>query len=138
MARRIVTSAEETREDRRMDLSEGLRPKYLKDYIGQEKTKSNLRVYIDAAKMRGDSLDHVLFYGPPGLGKTTLAGIIANEMGTNLKVTSGPAIEKPGEMAAILNNLQEGDILFVDEIHRLNRQVERSSIPRWKILRSIS
>ena len=129
MARRIVTSAEETREDRSMDLSEGLRPKYLKDYIGQEKTKSNLRVYIDAAKKRGDSLDHVLFYGPPGLGKTTLAGIIANEMGTNLKVTSGPAIEKPGEMAAILNNLQEGDILFVDEIHRLNRQVEEVLYP---------
>ena len=99
------------------------------EYIGQEKVKRNLKVYIEAAKERGDSLDHVLFYGPPGLGKTTLAGIIANEMGTHLKVTSGPAIEKPGEMAAILNNLQEGDVLFVDEIHRLNRQVEEVLYP---------
>ena len=96
----------------------------LAEYIGQEKIKNNLKVYIDAAKARGESLDHVLFYGPPGLGKTTLSGIIANEMGVHMKVTSGPAIEKPGEMAAILNNLQEGDVLFVDEIHRLNRQVE--------------
>lgn len=106
-----------------------LRPQYLKDYIGQEKAKQNLKIYIEAAKQRKDSLDHVLFYGPPGLGKTTLAGIIANEMGVHMKVTSGPAIEKPGEMAAILNNLQEGDVLFVDEIHRLNRQVEEVLYP---------
>ncbi len=106
-----------------------LRPQMLKDYIGQEKIKTNLKIYIDAAKSRGESLDHVLFYGPPGLGKTTLSGIIANEMGVNMKVTSGPAIEKPGEMAAILNNLKEGDVLFVDEIHRLNRQVEEVLYP---------
>ena len=106
-----------------------LRPQTLDDYIGQSKIKENLKIYIEAAKRRSDSLDHVLFYGPPGLGKTTLAGIIANEMGVNMKVTSGPAIEKPGEMAAILNNLQEGNILFVDEIHRLNRQVEEVLYP---------
>ncbi len=106
-----------------------LRPQQLTDYIGQSKIKENLKIYIEAAKGRNDPLDHVLFYGPPGLGKTTLAGIIANEMGVNMKVTSGPAIEKPGEMAAILNNLQEGDLLFVDEIHRLNRQVEEVLYP---------
>ena len=128
MAKQIVTGTGETREDRVMS-GEGIRPKTLDEYIGQEKTKQNLKVYIEAAKLRGDALDHVLFYGPPGLGKTTLAGIIANELGTNLKVTSGPAIEKPGEMAAILNNLQEGDVLFVDEIHRLNRQVEEVLYP---------
>ena len=106
-----------------------LRPQTLDDYIGQSQVKENLKIYIEAAKQRHDALDHVLFYGPPGLGKTTLAGIIANEMSVHMKVTSGPAIEKPGEMAAILNNLQEGDLLFVDEIHRLNRQVEEVLYP---------
>jgi Holliday junction DNA helicase RuvB len=101
----------------------------LTDYIGQTKVKNNLKVYIEAAKQRNETLDHVLLFGPPGLGKTTLAGIIANEMGVNIKITSGPVIEKPGEMAAILNNLQEGDVLFVDEIHRLNRQVEELLYP---------
>ena len=126
MEKRIITT-DVTEED--FSLEGNLRPQTLDDYIGQEKTKSNLKVYIEAAKQRHDALDHVLFYGPPGLGKTTLSGIIANEMGVHMKVTSGPAIEKPGEMAAILNNLQEGDILFVDEIHRLNRQVEEVLYP---------
>lgn len=126
MSRKIITTAE-TEEDKKIEGS--LRPQCLAEYIGQEKIKSTLQVFIDAAKNRGEALDHVLFYGPPGLGKTTLCGIIANEMGVNMKVTSGPAIEKPGEMAAILNNLQEGDVLFVDEIHRLNRQVEEVLYP---------
>ncbi|MCI6859305.1 MAG: Holliday junction branch migration DNA helicase RuvB [Eubacterium sp.] len=106
-----------------------LRPQSLSDYIGQEKVKKNLRIFIEAAKMRGEALDHVLLYGPPGLGKTTLAGIIANEMNSKLKITSGPAIEKPGEIAAVLNGLSDGDVLFIDEIHRLNRQVEEVLYP---------
>ena len=126
MERRVITT-DMMEEDIRIEGS--LRPQCLDDYIGQEKAKKNLKIYIEAAKQRNDVLDHVLFYGPPGLGKTTLAGIIANEMGVHMKVTSGPAIEKPGEMAAILNNLQEGDVLFVDEIHRLNRQVEEVLYP---------
>jgi len=126
MGKRIIAT-EALEED--IKIEQNLRPQLLQEYIGQEKAKGNLKIYIEAAKQRGDALDHVLFYGPPGLGKTTLAGIIANEMGVNFKVTSGPAIEKPGEMAAILNNLQEGDLLFVDEIHRLNRQVEEVLYP---------
>ena len=126
MKKRIITT-ETLEEDQKIEGS--LRPQYLEDYIGQTKAKETLKIYIEAAKARGEALDHVLFYGPPGLGKTTLAGIIANEMGVNMKVTSGPAIEKPGEMAAILNNLQERDVLFVDEIHRLNRQVEEVRYP---------
>lgn len=126
MEKRMITT-ELTNED--IKIESGLRPQLLKDYIGQSKAKETLKIYIEAAKSRGESLDHVLFYGPPGLGKTTLAGIIANEMNVHLKVTSGPAIEKPGEMAAILNNLAEGDVLFVDEIHRLNRQVEEVLYP---------
>ena len=126
MDKRII-STEVTKEDKQIEKT--LRPQFLSEYIGQEKIRKNLKIYIDAAKLRKESLDHVLFYGPPGLGKTTLGNIIANEMGTNLKVTSGPAIEKPGDMAAILNNLNEGDVLFVDEIHRLNRQVEEVLYP---------
>ncbi len=115
--------------DEDIKIEGSLRPQYLKEYIGQKKAKEILKIYIEAARQRSDSLDHVLFYGPPGLGKTTLAGIIANEMGVHIKVTSGPAIEKPGDMASILNALQEGDILFIDEIHRLNRQVEEVLYP---------
>ncbi len=126
MSRRIITT-ENLEED--IKIESELRPQLLKDYIGQEKAKETLKIYIEAARARGEALDHVLFYGPPGLGKTTLAGIIANEMGVHMKVTSGPAIEKPGEMAAILNSLQEHDVLFVDEIHRLNRQVEEVLYP---------
>ena len=126
MEKRIITT-ELIQED--ITVEGSLRPQKLAEYIGQEKVKNNLQVFIDAAKQRKESLDHVLLYGPPGLGKTTLAGIIANEMEVNLKITSGPAIEKPGEIAAILNGLAEGDVLFIDEIHRLNRQVEEVLYP---------
>ena len=122
MEKRIINTELSSNEESVMENK--LRPSRLTEYIGQDKVKNNLKVYIEAAKSRKESLDHVLFYGPPGLGKTTLACIIAEEMGVNIKITSGPAIEKPGEMAAILNNLREGDVLFIDEIHRLNRQVE--------------
>ena len=126
MEKRVISTQ---MQDEDIKIEKTLRPMTLDEYIGQEKAKANLKVYIEAAKQRGESLDHVLFYGPPGLGKTTLAGIIANEMGVHMKDTSGPAIGKPGEMAAILSNLAEGDILFVDEIHRLNRQVEEVLYP---------
>ena len=126
MNKRIITT-EFAEED--VKIENHLRPQLLEDYIGQQKVKETLKIYIEAAKKREEPLDHVLFYGPPGLGKTTLAGIIANEMGVRMKVTSGPAIEKPGEIAAILNNLSEGDVLFIDEIHRLNRQVEEVLYP---------
>ncbi len=126
MERRVIET-KFTEEDIRIEGS--LRPKTLDEYIGQDKIKETLKIYIDAAKKRKDPLDHVLFYGPPGLGKTTIAGIIAEEMGVNMKITSGPAIERPGDMAAILNGLKDSDVLFVDEIHRLNRQVEEVLYP---------
>ncbi len=126
MAQRIIETSI-TEEDKKIEGT--LRPQTMDDYIGQSKAKETLKIYIEAAKRRNDPLDHILFYGPPGLGKTTLAGVIANEMGTHMKVTSGPAIEKPGDMAAILSGLSDGDVLFVDEIHRLNRQVEEVLYP---------
>ena len=126
MERRTITT-EKLPEETQLELS--LRPKYLSEYIGQEDLKNTLKVYIEAAKSRKEPLDHVLLYGPPGLGKTTLAGIIANEMGASFKVTSGPAIERPGELVAVLSGMKPGDVLFIDEIHRLNRQVEEVLYP---------
>lgn len=126
MAKRLI---ETNFTDEDIKIETGLRPTSLDDYIGQKKIKEKLKIYIEAAKARGESLDHCLFYGPPGLGKTTLSNIIANEMGVNIKITSGPAIEKPGDLAAILNGLSEGDILFIDEIHRMSRQVEEVLYP---------
>ena len=122
-----IVSTGETNADTEIEYT--LRPKILSEYIGQTKAKENLKVFIEAAKMRGEPLDHVLLYGPPGLGKTTLAGIIANEMGVNIRITSGPAIEKPGDLAALLTNLSQDDILFVDEIHRMSRSVEEILYP---------
>ena len=127
MENRIVSAEYSSSEDNDIEVS--LRPKTLDEYIGQDKAKENLSIYIEAARRRGEPLDHVLLYGPPGLGKTTLAGIIANEMGVNFRVTSGPAIEKPGDLAALLTNLNEGDVLFIDEIHRLSRAVEEVLYP---------
>lgn len=124
-----IVAPEATIEEQTDDIDYSLRPKTLNEYIGQEKVKENLSIFIEAAKKRGDPLDHVLLYGPPGLGKTTLSGIIAHEMGVNFRVTSGPAIEKPGDLAALLTNLQEGDVLFIDEIHRLSRAIEEILYP---------
>ena len=124
---RIVSNEYDSMQDSDVEIS--LRPKSLEEYIGQTKAKENLRVYIESAKLRGDSLDHVLLYGPPGLGKTTLSAIIANEMGVNIRSTSGPALEKPGDLAAILSNLSDGDVLFIDEIHRMSRAIEEILYP---------
>lgn len=134
-AQRIV-DAHEQPEDARSEVN--LRPKTLDDYLGQGRIKDNLSVLIQAARMRGEALDHLLFSGPPGLGKTTLASVVANEMGVQIRTTSGPAIDRAGDLAAILTNLEEGDILFIDEIHRLNRPSRKSSTPPWKITRSTS
>ena len=134
MMRRIIS----TRQLSEDETENSLRPKSMADYIGQKKAKENLSIYIQAAKMRGESLDHTLLYGPPGLGKTTLAGIIAAEMGVNIRVTSGPAIEKAGDLAALLTNLSENDILFIDEIHRLDRAVEEILYPAMEDYHSIS